>query len=45
MAYMGLLALRVAAQAFGCFVLLDVGPYRLEGERVTSRYIAAGAGG
>jgi hypothetical protein len=31
MAYLGLLALRVAAQAFGCFGLLDAAPYRLEG--------------
>lgn len=30
-AYLSLLALRVAAQLFGCFVLLDAGPYRLEG--------------
>ena len=36
MAYLGLLALRVAAQLFGCFVLLDAGPYRLEGGGVTS---------
>ena len=32
MAYLGLLALRVAAQLFGRFVLLDEGPYRLEGK-------------
>jgi hypothetical protein len=31
MAYLGLLALSFAAQLSGCFVLLDAGPYRLEG--------------
>jgi len=39
MAYLGLLALRVAAQTFGCFVLLDAGPYRLEGGGVTGGFI------
>ena len=39
MAYLGLLALKVAAQPFGCFVLLDAGPYRLEGGGVTSGFI------
>jgi hypothetical protein len=39
MAYLGVLALRVAAQLFGCFVLLDAGPYRLEGGERTSGFI------
>jgi hypothetical protein len=39
MAYLGLLALRVAAQLFGCFVLLYAGPYRLEGGGVRSGFI------
>jgi hypothetical protein len=39
MAYLGLLALRVAAQLFGYFVLLDAGPYRLEGGGATSGFI------
>jgi len=39
MAYLGLLTLRVAAQLFGCFVLLDAGPYRLEAGGVTSGLI------
>lgn len=30
--YLGLLALRVTAQLFGCFVLLGAKPYRLGGE-------------
>jgi hypothetical protein len=38
MVYLGLLALRVAAQLFGYFVLVDAGPYRLEGG-VTSGFI------
>jgi hypothetical protein len=39
MAYLGLLALRVAAQLFKWFVLLDAGPYRLEGGGVTNGLI------
>jgi hypothetical protein len=38
MVYLGLLAL-VAAQPFGCLVLLDEGPYRLEGGEVRSEFI------
>jgi hypothetical protein len=30
MAYLGLFAVRVAAQPFGCLALLDEGPYQLE---------------
>ncbi len=37
--YFRLLAPSVAAQLFGCFVLLDAGPYRLEGGGVTSGFI------
>ncbi len=33
------LALSIAAQLFGCFVLLDAGPYRLEGGGVRSGLI------
>jgi hypothetical protein len=39
MAYLGLLALRVTAQLFGCFVLLDAKPYRLEEGAVTSGFV------
>jgi hypothetical protein len=39
MAYLSLLALRVAAQLFGCFVLLNAKPYRLDKGGVTSRFI------
>jgi hypothetical protein len=31
--------------SFGCFVLLDAGPYRLEGGGETSGFIAAGVDG
>jgi hypothetical protein len=30
MAYLGVLAVRVAAQPSGCLILLDEGPYQLE---------------
>jgi hypothetical protein len=39
MAYLGLLALRVVAQPFGCFVLLDAGPYQLEEGGIRSGFI------
>jgi hypothetical protein len=39
MAYLGLLAVRVVAQLFGCFVLLDEGPYRLEGGGVRCEFM------
>lgn len=42
MAYFRLLASSVAAQLFGCFGLLDAGPYRLEGGGAGGVYIAAG---
>ena len=37
--YVRLLAPSIAAQLFGCFVLLDAGPYRLEGGGITSGFI------
>ena len=37
--YVRLLAPSIAAQLFGCFVLLDAGPYRLEGGGITSGLI------
>jgi hypothetical protein len=37
--YFRLLAPSVAAQLSGCFVLLDAGPYRLEGGGVRTRFI------
>ena len=37
--YFRLLAPSVAVQLSGCFVLLDAGPYRLEGGGVRSRFI------
>jgi hypothetical protein len=37
--YVRLLAPSIAAQLFGCFVLLGVGPYRLEGGGITSGFI------
>ena len=39
MAYFRLLAPSVAAQLFCCFVLLDIGPYRLDGGGETSGLI------
>jgi hypothetical protein len=39
MAYLGLLAVRVVAQLFGCLVLLDEGPYRLEGGGVRCEFM------
>jgi hypothetical protein len=39
MAYFRLLAQNVAAQLFGCFGLLDAGPYRVEGGGVTSGFV------
>src|SRR5882724_895698 len=39
MAYLGLFALKVASQVFGCFDLFDAGPYRLEGGGVSGRFI------
>ena len=46
MAYLDLLTLRVAAQLFECFVLLDAGPYRLKRRRGNEWvYIAAGVDG
>jgi hypothetical protein len=40
--YFRLLVPSAAAQLLGCFVLLDAGPYRLEGGGVRRVYIAAG---
>ena len=37
--YVHLLTLSIAAQLFECFVLLDVGPYQLEGGGITSGFI------
>ena len=37
--YFRLLAPSTAAQLFGCFGLLDAGPYRLEGGGITSGFI------
>jgi hypothetical protein len=42
MAYLGLFALKVAAQSFGFLVLLDAGPCRLEGGGKEVVFIAAG---
>ncbi len=39
--YVRLLAPSIAAQTFGCFVLLDVGPYRLEGGGTRSGFYVA----
>jgi hypothetical protein len=39
MAYFRLLAPSVVARLFGCFGLLDAGPYRLEGGGVRSGFI------
>lgn len=39
--YVRLLAPSIAAQLFGCFVLLDVGPYRLEGGGTRSGFYVA----
>jgi hypothetical protein len=39
MAYFRVLAPSVGAQLFGCFGLLDAGPYRLEGGGITSGFI------
>jgi hypothetical protein len=41
MAHLDLLALKVAAGPLRRFVLLDVGPYRLEGEGVRRRFMLA----
>jgi hypothetical protein len=39
--YVRLLAPSIAAQHFGCFVLIDVGPYRLEGGGTRSGFYVA----
>jgi hypothetical protein len=39
--YVRLLAPSIAAQTFGCFVLLDVGPYRLVGGGTRSGFYVA----
>ncbi len=39
MAYLGLFIVRVIAQPFGCLVLLDKGPYRLERGGVRDEFI------
>ncbi len=45
MAYLAPLTLRVAAEPLRRFVLLDAGPYRLEGEGVRREFMfAAGLG-
>jgi hypothetical protein len=41
MAHLGPLALRVAAESLRRFVLLDVGPYRLEGGGVGREFMFA----
>jgi len=39
MAYLGPFAARLAAQPFGCLVLLDEGPYRLERGGVADEFM------
>jgi hypothetical protein len=41
MAHLDLLALRVAVESLRRFVLLDAGPYRLEGEGVRRGFMLA----
>ncbi len=43
MAYLGLLAARVAVQPFGCLILLGKGPYRLEGGEAGRKFMFAAA--